>query len=124
METLELTTYPNIFDPIQELGVAKYVIGDIVTEKFVSPGKAVPMKIKEVVRPKPDKRGRYYNGFSYRFDTVFAEDGDAYVFSTDVPLPEGLLIPFEEVREDVVGTLASKAIEIRDLNLKNPLRKN
>jgi hypothetical protein len=124
METSVSMTYPNIFDPIEELGVAKYGIGDIVAEKFVAPGKAVPMKIKEVVRPVPDKRGRYYNGFSYRFETVFPEDGDAYVFSTDIPLPEGLLVPFSEVREDVVGALASKAIEIRDLNLKNPLRRN
>jgi len=110
--------YPSIFEPIKELAQAKFKIGDIVAEKCIRPSKAIPMKVKEVIHPKADKRGRYWAGYSYRFETVFPEDGDAYVFSTQVPLPEGLLVPFEEVRDDIVGALASKAIEIRDLNLK------
>ena len=110
--------YPSIFEPITEIAQARFKIGDIVAEKCVRPSKAIAMRVKEVLRPNADKRGRYWSGYSYRFETVFPEDGDAYVFSTQVPLPEGLLVPFEEVRDDIVGALASKAIEIRDLNLK------
>ena len=117
-----LSAYQQL--PTQDLEPARFIVGDIVAEKCVKRSKAIPMKVREVIRPTKDLRGRYWSSYSYRFQPVFAEDGDCYVFSTDIPLPEGLLLSFEEVQEEVVGALASKALEIRDLNLKNPLRKN
>ena len=115
-------TFPNLSDLCKELPNARYRRGDLVAEKIEKAVKAIPLRITEVIRPETDKRKRSFYGFCYRVETVFPEDGYLYLTRTEVPIPEELLIPFDDVKENVIGALLSKAAEIRDLTCKKETR--
>lgn len=119
METEMIQNFPNLAENLKEVPQnSKFRRGDIVAEKIEKPVKAVPLRVVEVIRPDTDHRKRSYYGFRYRLETVFPEDGYLYLTRTEIPYPEELLISFEDVRENVMGALLSKAADIRDLTCK------
>lgn len=96
-----------------KLSLPKFEVGEIVVEKYCHSINVIPMKVIEVVFPKKDSKGRYWEGFNYRIEAAIFEDKGTYLDGKI--LDESLLLPFSERKKELIGAIISRVHDLEEL---------
>lgn len=114
LPTLDLPNFPWTEN---DLGDPKFKHGDLVCERFCHPTKKVVFKVTSVMRPNKTK-GVYHKGYEYKLSAYFKEDEGEVLHENETPIPECCIMSIEDGKEDIIGSLLSKARDIKELRNK------
>ena len=99
--------------PQKDMRPPKFKRGSIVAERWVASTKRIPLRIKNVVKPKRCTHGYEVHGYQYELEAEFPEDGDTFLHGKAF-IEEGLICWYE-TKSDVIGALLSRAQDLKEL---------